>query len=342
MYRIRVLSIFVIVFILFACLSNLPAARASQKKLPAFILMGVNPRGAMLNALGNGLAKLISEKGPFDVKLRSTSGFLDKLVNDGDVNISMGVSVESHQASHGLEHYKGRPQKKVRLVASGPPLVIGFLVKKDAPFQSAADLKGKKITGKYPGTKPIYWDGVAMLATVDMTWDDVNVIPVGDLNEGVQSFIQGRAEATLGAMRTGMIREADATLKGVRFLTLPGGPEAAEKMWKAVPGCYTVRMKSGSALGVDRDMTVMAKDLYVIAGLDTAPEVIYEVTKAMWNDMKTLHSVHPLFRMWTHKSMIKPNITIPYHEGAVRWYKEVGEWNSDLEAAQNRLVQGLK
>lgn len=318
------------------------AAAESQGNLPSFIVMAVNPGGALLNTLGNGLAKVISERAPFQVKLRTSSGYLDTMSNDGSVQLSMSVSVETHQSSHGLEQYKGRRQDKIRLVVGGPSLVLGFLVRKEAPYQSVADLKGARVTGKYPGTKPAYWDGYAMFAGADMSWNDVKVVPVGDLGEGVRALIEGRADAAVCAARTGLVQQANASTKGVRFLPLPEGKEAAAKMWKAVPGFYPVVLKAGSALGVDRDMSLGAKDVYLISGTKTDPAVVYEVTKILWNHMDAAYSIHPSFRQWTHEKMLKTDVTIPYHEGAIRFYKEIGKWTPELEKRQEALLAALR
>ncbi len=329
-------------FLLVAAAPGLAPGQMKPAGLPSFILIAVNPAGALLNTLGTGLAKMIGEKAPFDVKLRTTSGYTDSLANDGSVHLAMSVSVESHQSSHGLEHYSGQAQKKIRLIASGPPLVAGIIVKKDSPYQSVADLKGKRVTGKFPGTKPVYWDGVAMFAAVNMKWEDVIVVPVGNIVEGVQTFIQGRTEATVVAAATGLVQEADAALKGVRFLTLPGGADTARKMWNAIPGFYPFPAKAGFALGVDRDMVLAGKDIYVISGTETDPSIAYEVTKAMWNQMETLQGVHPFFKVWTRPVMLKANVTIPYHEGAIRFYKEVDKWTPEMDQVQQNLLQALK
>jgi TRAP-type uncharacterized transport system substrate-binding protein len=101
-------------------------------------------------------------------------------------------------------------------------------------------------------------------------------------------------------------------------------------------------LKAGFALGVDRDMILAGKDIYCISGIETDPSVVYEVTKAVWNHMETLHGVHPFFKRWTRPIMLKANVTIPYHEGAIRFYKEVGKWTPDLEQVQRNLLQALK
>ena len=318
-----------------------PARAEAQAKLPSFIVVGVTQGGGLLNSLGNGLGKMISEKGPFVARLRAASGGLDKLAHDSDAHVAMSVSVESFQSSRGLEHYSGTPLKKIRLVASGPNLIAGFLVKKDASFSAITDLKGKKVPGEYPSTRPLYFDGVALLAAAGMKWSDLSITPVADIGEGVQVFVQGRTDATIISVGAPFVREADAQLKGVRFIGLPTGPEVAKRMWEAIPGYYPLPLKAGFSAGVDRDMVLAAKDIYVNSGSGTDPAVVYEVTKAMWNHMATLHDVHPLFRTWTQTAMLKASVTIPYHDGAVRFYKEVGKWTPEHEAAQKALLEAV-
>jgi TRAP transporter TAXI family solute receptor len=345
----RHISVALLLFCFFiASAAVSPAAAVSSEnppkgeKLPPYIIMAVNPGGSLLNMVGTAMAKLISEKEPFEVKLRTTSGYMDTLVSEGEVNLAPGVSVESYQSTRGLEQYAGHPQKKVRLICTGSPLIAVFMVKKDAPYQTVADLKGVKVSGKYPGTKPLYWDGVAYLASVGMTWDDLKVVPVGNIVEGVQAFIQGRTDAAVCAAMTGLVQEADATLKGVRFLGMPCDEGSAKKMWAAVPGCYPIHLKAGAALGVDRDMCLMGKDIYILGGLDTSEQVIYEVTKVLWNDIRELDGTHPMFKQWTHDKMLKKDVTIPYHPGAIRFYKEIGKWTPELQETQERLLQELK
>jgi TRAP transporter TAXI family solute receptor len=330
---------------LFVCAnyeSALGQSKPAPGTFPPFVVMVVNAAGGTLNVVGNGLAKMISEKCPFTVKLRSSSsGGLEKMVNDGDANLSVSVSVEPYNAIRGLDNFAGEPQKKLRLVSPGPFLLVGMIVKKGSPYQSVADLKGKKVAGKYVATRPIYFDGVALFAAANMKWEDVNVVPVGTLVEGIQSLIQGRTEAAATAVGSGLVQEANASLGGVRFIGVPGDSAAAKKMWDAVPGYSPVAVKAGQALGIDKDMFLGAKDIYVNSSVDTSPAVIYEITKAMWNHMGTLDPIHPLFKEWTKESMLKTRITIPYHEGSVRFFKEVGKWTPEIEQAQNGALKIL-
>ena len=317
------------------------AAPASEKpkNLPPFIVLATNPPGGLLNVLGNGLAKMIDEKGSVGVRLRQQTYGFATIVNDADAHLSLNNAVDSHQALHALEGYTGKPHKKIRIVAAGPQFAAAFMVKKDSPMLSVAELKGKKITGKFTSQPPAYFDAVALLTAVGLKWDDVSVVPVSSVTEGTQALIQGNVVAACLAVGSTLVQQADATLQGVRFLTIPGGKDVENKIWNAVPGYLSYPAKKGYALGVDRDMIMVAKPIYLLSGVDIDPAIVYEVTKVLWNHMETLYSMHQTFKEWTHEAMLTSRITVPYHDGAVRFYKEVGRWTPEIEQAQKELLQ---
>ena len=67
------------------------------------------------------------------------------------------------------------------------------------------------------------------------------------------------------------------------------------------------------------------------AGLKTSPETVYEATKALFENLGDWNSVHPLAKQWNIKSATK-TMSAPYHDGAIRYYKEKGVWSAKNEA----------
>ena len=178
-----------------------------------------------------------------------------------------------------------------------------------------------------------------MLTASGLTWNDVRKVPTESISTGVQAFVDGSADATVGALGAGFVRNADASLGGIRFLTLGNSPDLDKKLWNAQPGYYPIRLPKGAGVGVVEDTVVAGKDMYFITNANVNAEAVYAVTKAMWNDMASLHSVHPLFKQWSRKIMVKPNATVPYHPGAVRFYKEVGAWTPEMDQRQAALLK---
>lgn len=329
-----------VVSIVALSLAGCGAGDAQAPGAAPMLVIAVGQPGSVLNAVGTGVAKLVTEKTETEMRVRVTSG-MDALVGAGDAELGMSASDSAHLSSNGLRHYQGRPQKLLRLALPGPPLILGFVVRADAPYRTLEDLRGVAVPGEYPNARPMHFDGKAMLSTVGMSWDDLEVVPVASFRDGIQAFIEGRTEAANGSVGSGLIQQADANLGGVRFLSLPDREDVSEQMWDEEPGLHAVRVPAGFALGIDEDLVLAAKETYITANADASADAVYDIVKLLWKQMDELSSVHPLFARWTHDDMVNPRVTVPFHEGTIRFLKEVGAWTPEHEKVQQELLSRL-
>jgi TRAP transporter TAXI family solute receptor len=323
-------------------LAALLAAPAAAQ-LPRSVTLATNPPGTVYYTFGSGLAKVISG-GPFQVAIQPYAGsstFLP-LLNSGEVELGIVNAVDMGLSYRGQKFQIGGRNPfphapNLRLVMRGSPLLVGLLVRKDSPVKTVHDVKGKRMTGEYPAHLAVWYNMFGHLASGGLTWNDVKVVPVPAVNEGVDALVQGRADVTEHALNSAKVKEADASV-GVRHVSIDCTPAGEQRLKKAVPGYYGRVIKAGTATAVVEDTCFIAYDTYLAAGKGVPEPVVEAALKAIFENTDKLVPIHPLFVEWTRERAVDPEATIPYHPGAVRFYKERKTWTADMEHAQQRLL----
>ncbi|MBI3635330.1 MAG: TAXI family TRAP transporter solute-binding subunit [Candidatus Rokubacteria bacterium] len=318
------------------------AAGPVSAQPPASI--GSNPPGSALYAVASGVAKVATDAGVVRLNVQPYAGsstFLP-LLDTGELEFGLNNSVDLGLSYRGPTFKIGgrNPMPAVasaRLVFRSAPLVVAPVVRRDAPYRTIQDLKGKRVTGEYPANLAIWYNVFGWLSSAGLTWDDVKVVRVVGLNEGIDALIQGRADASSYALNGAKVREADATV-GVRHLSLDCSPEGEKRLRAAVPGYYPKRIAKGAAAGVLEDICAAAYDTYVVAGKGADDKLVEALAHAVWENADKLPAFHPLLRGWTRQDMAHADVTLPYHPAAIRFYKEKGVWTPAMEQAQQRLL----
>jgi uncharacterized protein len=325
-------------------LGLLPPLSADAQQLPRSVTIGTNPPGTVFYAVGSGLSKVMSDVLPLQAVVQPYTGsstFLP-LLNTGEIDFGINNAVDMALTYRGPNFKIGGRNPfphspNARLAMRGAPLIISMLVKKDSPFKSIYDVKGKRVTGEYPAHLAVWYNMYGALSNAGLSWDDVKVIPVPAVNDGVDALVQGRADATIMAVNAAKVREADAAV-GVRHLSIDCSPEGDARIRKAVPGYYTRMFKAGTALAMVDDTCTIAYDIYLTTHKGAQDQVVSSTLRAIWDNVAKLPPVHPIFREWTKERAVDADVTTPYHPAAVGFYKERGLWSAKLDETQRRLI----
>lgn len=314
------------------------------QKLPPSVTIGTNPAGTVFYAVGAGLAKVISGAGPMQSVVQPYTGTstLLPLLDSGELDFAIINAVESNLAYQGPAKLKiggKNPLPHVpnaRLIMRGSPLFIGLVAKKDG-VKSVQEIKGKRVTGEYPANIAIWYHGYAALASAALTWDDVKVVPVPAVNDGVDAVAQGRADVSIHAIGAAKVKEADAAV-GVRHVPVDCSTQGDARVRKAVPGYSTTTLKSGFSTGIIGDTCVLTFDIYMLGHKGLSNDVIQASLKAIWDNTDKLPPLHAQFQEWTRERAASADVTLPYHPAAVQFYKEKNLWNAKMDETQKKLL----
>ncbi|PYM36722.1 MAG: hypothetical protein DME15_02955 [Candidatus Rokuibacteriota bacterium] len=329
--------------LLILCVALL-AAVAAKAELPKQVTVATNPPGTTYYAVASGLAKVVSGAAGLQMVVQPYSGTstMLPLLNTGEVDFGLVNAVDMGLSYRGPGFKVGGRNPfphapNLRLVMRGSPLLVGLLVRKDSPIKNVHDVKGKRMTGEYPAHLAVWYNMFGHLASAGLTWQDVRVVPVPAVNDGVDALVQGRADVTEHALGSAKVKEADSAV-GVRHVSIDCTADGEKRLRAAVPGYYPRVVKAGSATAIVGDTCFIAYDSYLAAGKDLADEVVEAVLKALWENESQLWPIHPMLREWTRARAIGPDVTIPYHPAAIRFYKERGEWKPEMDELQQKLL----
>ncbi|MGQ0544807.1 MAG: TAXI family TRAP transporter solute-binding subunit, partial [Betaproteobacteria bacterium] len=225
---------FVVASIAAALLAGASGASAQQ------VSIGTSNPGSIYHSSGSVIAKLLNEKAGVRATIQpfaSPNVYIPAL-NAGEMQLGLANIAEITWALQGKEHFEGRPHKELRAVAIMYPLRSAIFVRKDSPIKSLADLKGRPALDGFSSQKIILPLLDAMYAAVGMKRGDMRPVQVPNVVIGADVFASGKAEMFFVAIGSAKVREADASVGGVRMLPLPNTPQAAAAIREHFPPAY--------------------------------------------------------------------------------------------------------
>ena len=314
------------------------------QQLPKSVTIGANPPGSLFYAMASGLAKVISDSAAIQAQVQpfaGTSTFVP-LFDTGELDFGVVNAVDMGMVYRGTNYKVGgkNPFPHVagsRLIMRGSPLRSSLIVRKDSPIKTILEVKGKRVTGEYPAQLAVWYNVFGALSNGGLTWKDVKVVPVPAVNEGIDALVQGRADVTTHAIGSAKAKEADAAV-GIRYIPLDCSKQGEERIKKAVPGYYLSVVKAGSSTGIVEDTCVYTYDIYLVGHAKLPDAVVRSVLQAIWVNIDKLPQFHPGFSEWTKARAVDPEVTLPYHPAAVRYFKDAGAWPAKMDEAQKKLL----
>jgi len=286
------------------------------------------PVGSFSHSAGTAIAKVLNEKANVKavVQAQASTGF--EAVEAGNVEFNLSNSFDATFFATGKGEYEGTGVKKnFRHVGALMPYRVAFHVRADSDIKSIAELKGKRVGSAFNAQKTIGRIIEAHLASAGLSYKDVNAVPVPNVVRQAEDFTSGKIDVLFFAVGSAPVKQAAASVGGLRVLEVEDSPEAVKRVQDILPGAYILQVNPAPNIeGITKPTKLVAFDMVMNTSAKVSDDVVYKAAKVLYENKNELIGTFPAFRLFDPGKMAKPSVGVEWHPGAVKFYKEAGLW----------------
>jgi TRAP transporter TAXI family solute receptor len=190
-------------------------------------------------------------------------------------------------------------------------------------IKSVADLKGKRVSTGSPGSG-VEVKGLRVLEAYGLTPKDFKSQDRLGAGESAGALKDRKIDAFFwdGGLPTGAVLDLAAT-PGIKIHMVPHGDAIPKMVAKYGPLYFTSNIPKGMYKGIDEDTPVAAATNLLIANEKLDENLAYQITKLLLEHTADLVAVHKAASEINLKNAVVGS-PIPFHPGALRYYKEKG------------------
>ncbi len=279
--------------------------------------------GGVYYPMGGGLAEIINNHVEgYSATAEVTGASVENmgLIATGDTDFAIALADTVYQAYTGTGKFEGQQIDATRGVASLYANMIQIVVPADSPIQSLADLKGKRVSVGAPGSGTEV-NAETLLKANGISFDDFDAQRL-NFNETADAIANGDIDAgfwSVGAPTSSILNLA--TTKDVRILPLTAAELANGRQADAT--FADISLKAGTYNGQADAVPTLGVPNVLVVSADTPDDLVYAVTKAMFENIAELQAVHPAANETTVEFTMSAT-PVPLHPGAIRYYEEIG------------------
>jgi uncharacterized protein len=243
-------------------------------------------------------------------------------IEAGELDFGVAQSDWQYHAYNGSSKFEGKPFKKLRAVFSVHPEPYHIIVAGNSDIKSWNDLKGKAFNIGNPGSGQRGTTEVLM-AAYGTKMSDFKVATELTSTEQSNALCDGKIEAygyTVGVPNAGVAVATDGC--GAKIINL--NTDIEKKLVDANPFYAFATIPKGTYKTTDSDVTTFGVMATFVTSADVPDDVVYEVTRAVFENLDDFRGLHPAFKNLDPKTMIKDALSAPLHPGAAKYYKEKG------------------
>ena len=248
-------------------------------------------------------------------------------------------------ASEGVFDFAARewgpiPLRLLMSATSDANLSVGTA--KDANIKTAADLKGKRVAW-VRGGDALNVGVEAILAFGGLTWNDVVKVEFPGFGASWEGMVNNQVDAAFASTVSGSVKKLEASPRGIFWPPLPrNDKEGWKRLLATAPYFVPHTATIGAGISKEHPHEGGAYPYPILITLaDQNDELVYSLTKAINQEYPAYKDAMPAMKGWATDRQTFA-WAVPYHEAAVKYWKEIGVWTADMEKHNDELLKRQK
>jgi len=285
--------------------------------------------GGAYYPIGNAIAQLWNEKVPgVKASAQATNGTPHniQLIAKKDAEVAIGQSGVVYQAVNGVGAYQQQgKQAFFKGMTHLYPNVMQWVARPDLTAKSLAELKGKRIVPG-PQNSATELNSREMLEVVGLDYRERADLKADylDYSQAAEQLKNKQTDVIMiaGGVPTAAVLDVMTTGEG-QLLSLP--EEYIQKLTAKYPWYFAVTIPANSYRSQPADVRTVAVANMLIVRNDLPEGLVYDLTRAMYDNAKTLAEAHAAMKAFKLEDGLKGiSGVVDLHPGAARYFKEKG------------------
>lgn len=304
-----------------APLAATPVAAQSKTRLS----IATGGTGGVYYPLGGGMAALISKHIPnTEATAEVTTASVDnvKLLHGNRVGMAFSLPDTAWDGYSG--QLKGMKDKaNIRSLMALYSNFMHIVAVDGSGIKTVADLKGKRVSTGAPGSG-VEVKGLRVLEAYGLTPADLKTQERLGAAESAGALKDRKIDAFFwdGGLPTAAVLDLAAT-PGMKIHMIPHADAIPKMVAKYGPLYFVSPIPKGMYKGIDEDVPVAAATNLLIVNEKMSDDLAYQITKLFLEHTADLVAVHKAAVDINLKNAVIGS-PIPFHPGALRYYKEKG------------------
>lgn len=302
------------------------------------VRVGTSSVGSTFYVITVAMSKMIQTHGGLNATVEPLGGSHANMFGlaANKVDFAVANSGAAYDRLHGEPPFKEK--FPLRLVAQGQPSFRGILVRRDSGIIKPEDLAGKILSAKRKPLPELEKIANALIQVYNLPKNRIQLVSSANLGEMNRTLRGGSVHGAVFPF--GLKQPVAAKLfhdRIVRFLQVP--EDKYEKMLALLPkSFYKATVPANNFDNQPEPALAFGLSTLLVTTDKLSEDTVYKVTKAIMGHYDEFSKFHAEARNWTvDQTLSEPKV--PFHPGAIRFYKETGRWNADLDKIQQSLLQ---